>query len=34
MQYQIVPPHYHRQNIKEKAIETFRDLFGGAVWSR
>ena len=27
MKYQLVPPHDHRQNIAEKAIQVFKDHF-------
>ena len=27
MTYQLVPPHDHRKNVAEKAIQTFKDYF-------
>ena len=27
MKYQLVPPHDHRRNIAEKAIQVFKDHF-------
>ena len=27
MKYQLVPPHDHRRNIAEKAVQTFKDHF-------
>ena len=27
MKCQLVPPHYHRWNIAEKAIQVFKDYF-------
>ena len=27
MSYQLVPPDYHRRNIKERAIQTWKNLF-------
>ena len=27
MTYQLVPPHDHRRNVAEKAIQTFKDCF-------
>ena len=27
MKYQLVPPHDHRSNVAEKAIQTFKDRF-------
>ena len=31
MTYQLVPPHDHRRNIAEKAIQTFKDHFVAAL---
>jgi hypothetical protein len=27
MKYQLVPPHFHRRNVADRAIQTFKELF-------